>query len=76
MATAERSRSAGAINRNAYYKSRRRELKAQDAVRTCAEDGCGTVLSRYNYNKCCHVHNFAYVCRNKVHLNLNEIEVF
>lgn len=65
-------------SRNAYYKARRRELKIKkdDKPRVCAKDGCGTILSKFNFNKCCHVHNFEYMKRNKLHLRLEELECF
>ena len=64
-------------NRNAYYRAKRRELKLLISEnRACAEVGCGTILSRFNFNRCCHAHNFAYVKRNKIHLRLEELEGF
>ena len=33
-----------------------KRLDAVDAGRTCAEDGCDTVLSRYNKTQKCSVH--------------------
>lgn len=74
MATAVRKEF---VDRNAYYKARRRQLK-EDAnqPKVCAEIGCGTVLSIYNFNKCCHLHNFSYVKRNKIQLRMEELEAF
>lgn len=65
-------------SRNAYYKARRRELKALKDVkpRVCAETGCTTVLSVFNFNQCCHVHNFEYVRRNKIYLKHEEVDCF
>ncbi len=63
-------------DRNAYYKARRRMLKDDGKPRVCAEDGCGTILSRFNFNKCCHLHNFDYIKRNKIQLRLEELEAF
>ena len=63
-------------DRNAYYKARRRQLKNDNKKRVCAEVGCGTVLSSFNFNECCHAHNFAYVKRNKIYLRMEELEAF
>jgi len=65
-------------SRNAYYKSRRRNLKLDPngEPRRCAEIGCETILSKYNFNKCCHAHNFEYVKRNKLHFRIEELEGF
>ncbi len=53
-------------SRSDYHKRRRLEARNKlQGIRRCLEDGCGTILNRYNFNKCCSLHNFEYIKRTK-----------
>jgi len=57
-----------------YYQERRFEKKhgrkRKNVKRICAEPGCGTILNLYNYNMCCSLHNFGYVIKHKIKVEI------
>jgi len=58
------------LDRSQYMRERRFKKKYGNAKRICAEEGCGTVLNSYNFNECCSLHNFAYVIKHKVKIDI------
>lgn len=58
------------IDRSQYFRERRFKKKHGNSKRVCAEKGCGTVLNAYNFNECCSLHNFAYVVKHKVKIDI------
>lgn len=58
------------LDRSQYYRELRFKKKHGNAKRVCAEIGCGTVLNSYNLNECCALHNFAYVLKHRVKIDI------
>lgn len=58
------------IDRSQYMRERRFKKKFGNTKRVCAEVGCDTVLNSYNFNECCALHNFAYVVKHKVKIDI------
>ena len=61
-------------SRAEYYRLRRLKAKLNETPaetkRVCAEEGCNTVLNKYNLNECCWAHNTAYVIRNGIKVDI------
>lgn len=53
------------VQRGRSVLSRPRPPKAIEGTRLCAEDGCDTVLSRYNKRTTCSVHTPTHFPRNR-----------
>ncbi len=56
--------------RSQYMRERRFKKKYGNSQRVCAEPNCNTILSIYNYNQCCSLHNFSYVIKHKVKIDI------
>lgn len=59
-------------SRAEYNRQRRFDKKHGDTKRVCAEEGCNTVLNRYNLNECCWAHNIDYVIRNGIKVGIGD----
>lgn len=57
-------------SRATYFRERRMKEKHGDTKRVCLEEGCKTVLNRYNLNDCCWAHNTDYIIRNKIKITM------
>lgn len=57
-------------SRAQYFRERRMKEKYGNGERRCAEPNCKTILNSYNFNKCCSLHNFAYVVKHKIKFDI------
>lgn len=60
------------LDRSRYYWERAVKKKYGNSKRICAKEGCSTILNSYNFNMCCSLHNFEYVKKHKLKIELKK----
>lgn len=53
-----------------YLREWRYKKKHGDGHRICAEPGCNVILNSYNRNECCSLHNFTYVKKHNIKIDI------